>query len=186
MISVFTARGMLIESTTASWLYGVASEHAVMYQFNFNAAQHIYAGLLQTESPYYQPKPSPPAPYQSALGVFNSDPAYNCGNPYYGCDSSWAIILTECQSVYISAAGVYSWSDVYTQACVDAHTCQKALIQVQSNFELVRVENVITIGANTFIVADGVGIPALDNLAVSDNHASWSQISLFDPSATPL
>jgi hypothetical protein len=32
-------------------LYGVASEHAVFYQFNFHKAQNIFAGLLQTESP---------------------------------------------------------------------------------------------------------------------------------------
>jgi len=36
----------------------------------------------------------------------------------------------------------------------------------------VRLEQIVTIGANTSLVADGVGISALDNLAVSNNDAS--------------
>lgn len=116
-ISVFTARGMLIESQTATWLYATASEHAVLYQFNFNFAAHVFGGLLQTESPYYQPKPKPPAPFTSSLGIYDSDPHYTCGNQFDGCDSSWAIIMFGSQNIHLAALGVYSWFDDYTQDC---------------------------------------------------------------------
>ncbi|GFF51516.1 hypothetical protein IFM51744_07607 [Aspergillus udagawae] len=54
-LSVYSARGMLIESQKATWLYGTASEHSVFYQYNFNGAQNIFrtatisclAGLVQ-------------------------------------------------------------------------------------------------------------------------------------------
>lgn len=29
-------------------------------------------------------------------------------------------------------------------------------------------------------MVDGFGVPALDNVAISNNHASWSQISALD------
>ncbi|KAK3934568.1 glucan 1,3-beta-glucosidase [Diplogelasinospora grovesii] len=179
-ISVFTARGMLIESQTATWLYATASEHAVYYQFNFAQAQNIYAGLLQTESPYYQPTPSAPAPYAPDLGVMDSDPEYDCGRTQFdGCDSSWAVIMSGCQDIVVASMGVYSWFDDYTQDCIDEHTCQKALIYLNSNYNRVRLEQIITIGANYSIVADGTGISYADNLDVT-GHPKWSQISLFD------
>ncbi|KAI0129826.1 hypothetical protein BJ170DRAFT_593374 [Xylariales sp. AK1849] len=60
MISLYVGHGILIESDTATWLYGTASEHSVYYQYNFNGAKNIFAGFVQTESPYYQPTPEPP------------------------------------------------------------------------------------------------------------------------------
>lgn len=118
MISVYTARGLLIESQEATWFYGTASEHAVFYQYNFHGAQNSFAGLLQTESPYYQPSPPAPSPFKSNIGVFASDPKYNCTDSEFdGCDSSWGLIIERCQDIYVSSAGIYSWFDDYTQDC---------------------------------------------------------------------
>jgi hypothetical protein len=186
MISVYTARGMLIESTSATWLWATASEHAIFYQFNFNSASSVFGGLLQTESPYFQPKPAPPAPYASAVGVYESDPSYaECNttsgstDPTSGCDASWAIIINDSEEIHVAAAGVYSWFSDYSQQCINSHQCQMALVSVSSNADSVRLENLITIGANVSVVDDDGIMPALDNVAVSNNNASWSQISLY-------
>ncbi len=40
-ISVFGARGMLIESRSPSWFYGTGSEHAVLYQYQLNNAANV-------------------------------------------------------------------------------------------------------------------------------------------------
>jgi hypothetical protein len=92
-------------------LYGVALEHAIFYQSNFHKTQNIFAGLLQTESPYYQPTPPPPAPFKSAVGVFTGDLTYECAvrNEFSGCDESWAVIIRESQNIFIASAGLYSW-----------------------------------------------------------------------------
>src|ERR1700738_5228729 len=118
MVSVYTARGFLIESQTATWLYGTASEHAVFYQYNFNGARNVFAGLIQTESPYYQPSPKPPNPYSANIKPDLGDPDYTCpGTDFDGCDSSWGVIIQDSQDIYITSAGVYSWFSTYTQDC---------------------------------------------------------------------
>lgn len=182
--SIYVARGFLIESKKATWLYGTASEHASLYQYNFAHAQNIYTTMIQTESPYYQPTPKPPAPWKDTLrlqGVWETDPEFNCAKDgdFSGCDESWAVILTKSQNIQIGGAGTYSWYSYYTQDCIDLHACQKALWYVQDNYDNVRVQHIIGIGAKYVLVSNGKGISAADNLAVK-HHPAWSQISMFD------
>lgn len=118
MISVYVGRGFLIESQEATWLYGTASEHSVYYQYNFNGAKNIFVGFLQTESPYYQPTPKPPQPFEGAVGRMAGDPTYKCdGSDFDGCDSSWAVIIRGSQNVFVASAGLYSWFSTYAQDC---------------------------------------------------------------------
>ncbi|KAL3462096.1 pectate lyase superfamily protein-domain-containing protein [Aspergillus heterothallicus] len=181
-LSVYSARGMLIESQKATWLYGTASEHSVYYQYNFNGAQNIFTTFLQTESPYYQPTPKPPAPFTDAVGIFDSDPDYTCGgDDADGCDESWAVIMRNCQNIHIGAAGTYSWFSTYTQDCIDDHSCQKALWYLDSNYDNNRLQHIVAIGAKNILVSasDGQAISSEDNLAVS-SHPAWAHISLYE------
>ncbi|KAH9219718.1 pectate lyase superfamily protein-domain-containing protein [Leptodontidium sp. 2 PMI_412] len=179
--SVYIARGFLIESTHATWLYATASEHAIFYQYNFHGAKNIFAGMLQTESPYFQPSPPPPAPFAAAIGVFAGDPDYKCiaSNAFSGCDESWSTIITKSANIFIAGAGLYSWFSSYSQSCIDTQACQKALLLLDSNFANVRIQNLITIGAKYMAVMNGKGISALENLNVA-THPEWSQISVLD------
>lgn len=47
MVNVFVARGLLVESTAPSWYYGTAVEHATFYQYQFQEASNIVAGMIQ-------------------------------------------------------------------------------------------------------------------------------------------
>ena len=40
-VSVYGARGMLIESQSPSWFYGTGSEHAVLYQYQLYNAKNV-------------------------------------------------------------------------------------------------------------------------------------------------
>lgn len=119
--SIYVARGFLIESTEPVWLYGTASEHAVFYQYNFHHARNIFAGMIQTESPYYQPTPPPPpAPFSLQVGLMKSDPIYKCGKDQSelgGCDESWAVIVRGSSNILVAGAGLYSWFSTYSQVC---------------------------------------------------------------------
>ncbi|KAH0427929.1 exo-1, 3-beta-D-glucanase [Colletotrichum camelliae] len=179
--SIYVARGLLVESVQPVWLYGTASEHAVFYQYNFHNARNIFAGLLQTESPYYQPTPQPPVPFQDVVDVFKGDPDYSHAsrNEFNGCDESWAVMMRGCANVSVAGAGVYTWFSTYTQECIDQHACQKVLVLLDDNYANVRFQNLVTIGAKYMAVMDGVGISALDNLNV-EGHPRWSLVSILD------
>ena len=54
-VSIYNGRGVLIESKNGPvWLYGTASEHSVMYQYNVADAKNVIMAMIQTETPYYQ------------------------------------------------------------------------------------------------------------------------------------
>jgi hypothetical protein len=117
-LSVYNARGFLIESRLSTWLYATASEHSVYYQYNFNKAKNVFAGMIQTETPYYQPVPLPPNPFLDALGDFSSDLVINCSdNTVTGCDAAWALIIRDSENIFIAGAGLYSWFQKYSQTC---------------------------------------------------------------------
>jgi hypothetical protein len=50
-ISIYVGRGILIESQGPTWLYGTASEHCQMYQYQLVGASNVYLGHMQTETP---------------------------------------------------------------------------------------------------------------------------------------
>ncbi|KAJ5665733.1 uncharacterized protein N7477_008181, partial [Penicillium maclennaniae] len=51
---ISTGRGVLVGATKGTWLTGTGSEHNWLYNYNFHSEQNVYAGMLQTESPYMQ------------------------------------------------------------------------------------------------------------------------------------
>lgn len=178
--SVYCARGILIESTSPTWLYGTASEHAVLYQYKFNNSKHLYANMLQTESPYYQPNPKPPMPVENSLDVWKSDLKFNCDDKDGGgCDASWAVVMEGCEDITIHGAGLYSWFSTYKQDCLVPVDCQKSLVKMIDNRGRVSIHNLVTIGAVNMISDGDTLIDSKSNLAV-DFHPRWSQIAVYD------
>ena len=137
--------------------------------------------MIQTESPYYQPTPPPPAPFTKQVGLFPSDPDYKCApnNEFSGCDESWGLIIRQSSDIFIAGAGLYSWFSTYTQTCIDSQTCQKVLALLDNNGPSVRIQHLITIGAKYMTVMNGVGISAFNSLNVA-THPFWSQVSVID------
>lgn len=186
-VSVYNARGMLIESQNPVWLYGTASEHSVLYQYQFYHAKNVLAGMIQTESPYYQPVPSLPAPFADAVGAFKGDPS--CIEGGDRCGSAWALRIVESSDVIISGAGLYSWFDAYVQVpCVDDQDCQSSMVQIENTNGNVSIFNLITIGATTMVsddsIAGAASISAADNMD-STGHPYWSLITVFQPVSVP-
>jgi len=49
-ISIYAARGVLVESTTGpNWLYGTQSEHNVFYQYQLSSTKNIFMTMIQSE-----------------------------------------------------------------------------------------------------------------------------------------
>ncbi|RYC61691.1 hypothetical protein CHU98_g4510 [Xylaria longipes] len=104
-ISIYCARGLLIESTGPSWFYGGGSEHSVMYNYLLSGAKDIYMGHIQTETPYYQPEPIAPQPFNVAAS-FPGDPDFSSCNGDTACAASWDCLETnECQQRILRVTG---------------------------------------------------------------------------------
>ncbi|KAK8098917.1 LysM domain-containing protein [Apiospora kogelbergensis] len=131
-IDVYVGRGVLVESDCA-WLWGTSSEHAIMYQYQLSGASDILMTMAQTESPYFQPLPKAPSPYQA--GLFPDDPTFSdCKTE--GCAVSWAVRIIESSAIYILGAGLYSWFDKYDQSCVNTGDCQARAFEVQESSDI--------------------------------------------------
>ncbi|RSL89261.1 hypothetical protein CDV31_015909 [Fusarium ambrosium] len=133
-IDVYVARGMLIESDLA-YLWGTASEHCVFYQYQLSNASNILMAMIQTESPYYQPTPKAPKPFEKSVGLFTNDPTFEtCTEDR--CHTSWAVRILDSTAVYILGSGLYSWFYNYSQDCLDTEDCQTRGFEVEESYDL--------------------------------------------------
>lgn len=147
-------------------MYGTASEHCILYQYLLFGAKNVFMGMvssipssqppparqhthvrqIQTESPYFLPKPQAPAPFTDYLGYFPSDPTFKdcpASNPH--CAAAWGLMIIGSTNVHIFGAGLYNWFQDYTQPCVDTQDCQQRVVYVEESGN-VWMYNLYTIG----------------------------------------
>ncbi|KAJ7310028.1 glycoside hydrolase family 55 protein [Mycena albidolilacea] len=185
-LNVFSGRGVLVESARGPvWLVGTASEHhastlyglyhsltapiQVIYQYAFNNAQNVYAGLIQTETPYFQPTPKPPVP-------FAINPTY--GDPVDSKLDAWGLIITNSYNIYIYGAGLYS----FFQACKLSRNCQDLMVLVDQQSSGIYLYQLTTVGSTSMITYPNV---SLANQADNINGFA-STLSLWEaPSVQP-
>lgn len=157
-ISLYSARGVLIQAQGAVWLWGTASEHSIIYNYQFDGAQALFSGFMQSETPYMQPNPEVPAPFQ-----FNNaydDPLFTiCPNGTSTntapCKDSWGLRVYNSKNVLIYGTGLYSFFNNYDQQCVTDKNCQQNMIHVQNS--QVDMYTVNTANAVNMIVDDNMG-----------------------------
>ncbi|OXA60273.1 probable glucan endo-1,3-beta-glucosidase ARB_02077 [Folsomia candida] len=132
-ISIYTGRGVLIESTTGPvWLYGTQSEHNVFHQYQLNNARNVFMTMIQSETPYWQPGPPAPSPY-TPNPTFD-DPSYaHCAPGDVRCPMSYAIRARNCQNVYVYGAGMYNFFNNYDQTCLNTEDCQSSMVDLDNN-----------------------------------------------------
>ncbi|KAJ7177187.1 glycoside hydrolase family 55 protein [Mycena filopes] len=152
-INSFSGRGVLVESASGPvWLVGTASEHHVIYQYAFLNAQNVYAGLIQTETPYFQPTPIPPAP-------FATTPRY--GDPTDAVVAAWGLVISNSFDIFIYGAGLYSFFQTYGQAscptlvCVPNRNCQDSMVLVDEQSSAVYIYQLTTAGSTNMISYPG-------------------------------
>ncbi|GAP87899.2 hypothetical protein SAMD00023353_1601050 [Rosellinia necatrix] len=142
-ISIYCARGLLIESQGPSWFYGGGSEHSIMYNYLVNGAQDIYMGHIQTETPYFQPEPIAPQPFTIAAS-FPGDPDFSSCNGDTACASAWGMVISDSKSVTVHGAGLYSFFQDYYQDCLETNDCQQRILRVIGSSDVV-ILNLFTV-----------------------------------------
>ncbi|KAF3196898.1 hypothetical protein TWF679_003893 [Orbilia oligospora] len=185
-ISIFSARGILIESQGPTWLYGTASEHNVLYQYQLLGAKNIYLGHIQTETPYYQAVPGSPAPFvtdpksASGLSFFKGDPTFADCQPLSFCAEAWALRILNSTDIFIYSAGLYSFFQNYKLDCNPFERCQQRLFQTSYSQGL-WIYNIFTKGAVEIVSPLG-GIPPLRSNDTNKNSYT-TEISVWLPLA---
>ncbi|KAF7515037.1 hypothetical protein G7054_g14801 [Neopestalotiopsis clavispora] len=174
-ISVYCARGLLIESQNPSWFYGGGSEHSVMYNYLVYGAKDVYLGHIQTETPYYQPEPIAPAPFDIAAS-FPGDPDFASCNGDAACASSWGMIVSDSSSVTVHAAGLYSFFQDYYQDCLETNDCQQRVLRVTGSTDVVFL-NLFTVAISEI----AVGIDKTVVSKESNQRGFTTEISVWLP-----
>lgn len=161
-ISIYSGRGMLIESGGPVWLWGTASEHSILYNYQFIRAKDIFGGFMQSETPYFQPEPFAPAPLQ--FNMKYDDPTFTVcqGNATdVPCKDAWGLRILDSTGIVIYSTGMYSFFNNYEQPCVSGQNCQENMIHI-TNSE-VSMYAVSTKAAVNMIVDDSAtSSPVLD------------------------
>ncbi|UKZ82498.1 hypothetical protein TrVFT333_010287 [Trichoderma virens FT-333] len=189
-ITVAVARGILIESSGPNWLYGTASEHSILYQYNFANTSNTFAGMIQTESPYYQftEATESPGPFNSSVGMYSGDPTFpdsTCNGTALLCNFAWAVLMQGTTNLTIAGAGLYSWYDNYIETCVDTQNCQQRLVYDDGNNGGLHLWNLVTIGSVEMISDySGDAILAKPNTQAS-GHPFWSALAGYLDSSSP-
>jgi hypothetical protein len=150
-VNIFSGRGVLIESKGPTWLYGTASEHNVLYQYELSKAENVYMGHIQTETPYFQPAPNALQPFP--VGKFGGDPDFrDCTNDT--CKESWGLRILDSKNVFIYSAGMYSFFNNYAQECLDPENCQERLFRIERSNH-VWIFNIFTKGTKEVVSGFG-------------------------------
>ena len=158
--TIYSGRGLLSESQGPVWLIGTGSEHHVIVNYNFAGAANHYIGLAQTESPYYQPNPPPPAPLFTALPEWK-DPSFNANQT-----SAWGLYVTKSRDILVFGAGLYSFFIDYNSTLCstpDQLNCQSEILNVDSRSSI-SIYSLATVGTTSQLSIDSSPvIPATEN-----------------------
>ena len=142
-ISVFSGRGILIESEQGRiWMVGTCAEHHVKYQYQLANTRNVWMGLIQTETPYYQPNPPAPAPFNPVNTTIH-DPDFetdcnpatdNDENQLPGsppCEMAWGLRIVNSHNISVYGAGLYSFFNNYDTSCSapgNGELCQARMV----------------------------------------------------------
>ncbi|GAB7348730.1 hypothetical protein MBLNU459_g7467t1 [Dothideomycetes sp. NU459] len=166
-ITVYAGRGLLIESLPGTlWLVGTAVEHHTKYQYQLVDTKDVFMGLIQTETPYYQPNPNAtiPFPYVASL----SDPVFNTTSAGTSPNAdAWGLRIVHSQDILVYGAGLYSFFNNYSTTCSNqgnGEVCQNRIFDVEDSSNI-DVYCLNTVGTTHMITRDGVDVAIYsDNL----------------------
>jgi hypothetical protein len=175
-IIISGGRGILVESTKATWLVGTSFEHNWLYQYNLHNAQNVYAGMMQTETPYMQ-----------GQGAIETVPApWSISNQYHDPDYSWCDASDQhCRSalatningganlmLYGSAAWTFfegAWNGLYNTPCANG-LCQSNMMRVANSPQNLAWYSISTKSSDVMVL-DGLSNPREYN-----NPGGWSAV----------
>ncbi|RDW84364.1 hypothetical protein BP6252_01954 [Coleophoma cylindrospora] len=170
-ITVYSGRGLFIESTAGTfWLVGTGAEHHTLYQYQLVNTQNIFMGFVQTETPYYQPNPSAPAPFTVSSSLNDPDFATSCAGQSGNCANAWGLRIVNSKNILVYGAGLYSFFDNYKTTCSNgggSENCQNNIFSLEGSNSNVNAYCLSTVGTTNMITENGATLALYaDNVSV--------------------
>ncbi|KAK8111429.1 uncharacterized protein PG998_007886 [Apiospora kogelbergensis] len=157
--TIYAGRGVYIESTEGRfWLMGTASEHHVLYNYQFSNTKNIFASELQTETPYFMPTPNALVPFKVNTSLRDPDFGASCSGVAGNCAAAWGLRVLDSRDFVIYGAGHYSFFSSYSTTCstVEAgENCQSRIVSIEGSSSNINIYNLNTIGSLSMIDRDG-------------------------------
>lgn len=148
-----------------------------MYQYQFSKASDIFAGFIQTETPYYMPTPDALSQPYVRQPLYN-DPVYTAGQ------RAWGLRVVNSTNVLIYGGGLYSFFTNDDVSCSSPtapngrRICQNQILSLEGSttfqaFALseVGVEQMLTINGDNYAVWS-------DNLSVYSNTIGYIKYNI--------
>lgn len=108
-------------------------------------------GHIQTETPYYQPNPVAPQPFDAQI-PFPADPVFaECDPLSQTCAAAWGLRIVDSSNVTIHGAGLYSFFQDYYQDCLATENCQDRILEVTGSTGVV-IFNLFTVATASIAV----------------------------------
>jgi glucan 1,3-beta-glucosidase len=126
----------------------LASEHHAIYQYSLVGAKNHYMGLIQTETPYYQPSPAAPSPF--SLNSAYSDPSTTQ-------NAAWGLWVQSSSNILVFGAGHYSFFQNYGQDCLTGLTCQNQIVNIDTS-STIAIYGLSTVGTTYQLSVNQQGV----------------------------
>lgn len=173
-INIYNGRGILIESVKSAWLWGTASEHNVLYNYQLQNAKNVYMTVIQTETAYFQANPGARVPFNSLSAWYDPDWS-SCTTAR--CAKTWGLRVRNTSDLLLYGGGLYSFFENYSQTCLDTEDCQDNMIEV-TNSPQITMYGMNTKASRNVITLNGRG--AMTHLP--DNESTFcAAIAYFKP-----
>jgi hypothetical protein len=130
-INIYNGRGMLIETTKPTWLWGTASEHNTLVNYQIQNAANLFMSLIQTETAYYQGNPESLVPFAPNPKYF--DPDFSECTDSATCKRTWGLRVNDSKDILVYGGGLYSFFNNYDQECVGLNNCQDNMISIENS-----------------------------------------------------
>lgn len=143
------------------WLWGTASEHFVLYQYQLANTGNIFMGQIQTETPYFQPTPNAQVPFSPVSSLNDPDFSASCAGVSGNCANAWGLRVVNSHDVLVYGAGLYSFFNNYSTDCstfAAGQTCQQRITSIEGSANNVNIYNLNTIGSRSMLNRDGAQV----------------------------
>ncbi|KAK6512918.1 hypothetical protein TWF506_009080 [Arthrobotrys conoides] len=166
-LDVYVGRGVLIDGSPGGiWLYSIASQNSVLYQYQIQNSANIFASSLESTNPSFQSNPVAPAPF-TVVNTSLSDPNFatickaHTGAAYAKCAKAFGLRIINSDNVAIYSTSLLSGQDNYAPNCPGGHfNCQLVMISVEKQArspvnKLVSIYGLTVRGARYALLMDG-------------------------------